>query len=100
MTDLINNTTAMPAVLWTHWMNESTKKQTMSEWKETEASLLNEPDIRKQTLPPYISLSCVQHEKQSSDSFVRANNPINHVTQANNAGRIASLTKSRHLLVS
>lgn len=23
MTDLINNTTAMPAVLWTDWMNSS-----------------------------------------------------------------------------
>lgn len=34
ITDLINNTTAMPAVLWTHWMNSSAKEQRSSEWKE------------------------------------------------------------------
>lgn len=27
MTHLIINTTAMPAVVWTHWMNSSTPKQ-------------------------------------------------------------------------
>lgn len=46
ITDLINNTTAMPAVLWTDWMNSSKDRKRnrveTNQWKKTYSMFINQ----------------------------------------------------------